>query len=286
MQCAAVALAAAVAWGGGDFSGGMGTKGSGGSVAAALRVIMLANLSSLVLLVLVSWLTGAPRPTGAAALWAIAAGVLAGVSVTAFYMALARGEMGPSAAVSGLLAAAIPAAVSAVLDGAPGVLRLAGFALAAIAIWTIATGNHHDAPGTMPLAVVGGLGFGLYFTALRLSNPLGVWESMALARAASILTCGILWLLVRAKQPGQAVLPKLSGAAWGWVAGVAVLDTTGNLCFVEATRLGRLDVTAVLGSLYPAGTILLAAAVLKERPARKQWLGMLVALAAVVLVSL
>ena len=71
-----------------------------------------------------------------------------------------------------------------------------------------------------------------------------------------------------------------------WAVGVAVLDTGGNLLFIAATRMGRLDVASVLASLYPAGTILLAAWRLKEKPTRRQGLGMVVALAAVVMITL
>ncbi len=64
------------------------------------------------------------------------------------------------------------------------------------------------------------------------------------------------------------------------------MDTGGNLCFMAATQLGRLDVAAVLASIYPAGTILLAAAVLHERTSRQQKLGMWLALPAIVLITL
>jgi drug/metabolite transporter (DMT)-like permease len=66
---------------------------------------------------------------------------------------------------------------------------------------------------------------------------------------------------------------------------VAVFDTGGNLLFLTSTRLGRLDVAAVLASLYPAGTILLAGWRLHERPTRRQIAGMLVGLAAVVMIT-
>ena len=71
-----------------------------------------------------------------------------------------------------------------------------------------------------------------------------------------------------------------------WPLGTALFDTTGNILFLAATRAGRLDVAAVLASLYPASTILLAAAVLRERPPPSQLAGMAVALGAVVLVPL
>lgn len=283
---AALALASAASWGGGDFAGGMGVKAAGGTTLGALRVVMLAHVASLAVLVLVCLLTHAPVPHGAPLVWGLVAGATAAISLTAFYIALSRGTMGPSAAVSGLLAAAIPAAVSSYIEGRPGVLHIAGFVLAAVAIWAIAAGEAHDTPGTMTLALVGGVGFGIYFVALRMANPLGVFEPMALARSASLVTCGLLFVFFRLRALPEGKGASLSQAAMMGALGVAVLDTGGNLLFIAATRAGRLDVAAVLASLYPAGTILLAAWRLHEKPARRQLAGMAVALVAVVLVSL
>jgi drug/metabolite transporter (DMT)-like permease len=71
-----------------------------------------------------------------------------------------------------------------------------------------------------------------------------------------------------------------------WALSTALLDTSGNLLFVAATRAGRLDIAAVLASLYPASTILLAALALGEWPTRRQALGMATAVAAVVLIAM
>jgi len=79
---------------------------------------------------------------------------------------------------------------------------------------------------------------------------------------------------------------KLTRAAVRWALTTALLDTSGNLLFIASTRAGRLDVAAVLASLYPASTILLAAWMLGERPTRRQGLGMAVAAAAVVMITL
>ena len=72
-----------------------------------------------------------------------------------------------------------------------------------------------------------------------------------------------------------------------WLTGIAAgtLDTIGNLFYLRATQVGRLDVAALVCSLYPAGTILLAAVVLRERPSRRQMAGIALALAAVALLS-
>jgi drug/metabolite transporter (DMT)-like permease len=84
----------------------------------------------------------------------------------------------------------------------------------------------------------------------------------------------------------QARLPWLSLTAIGWAMGVALLDTGGNLLLIAATRTGRLDVAAVLSSLYSAVTILLAAWRLHERPTRRQIAGMAAALVAVVMITI
>jgi uncharacterized membrane protein len=295
------ALAAAASWGGGDFCGGMGVKAAGASTAGALRLVIVAHAMSLGVLLVVLALTGAGVPHGAAVWWALAAGVSAAVSLTSFYMALARGAMGASAAVSGVLAAAIPAVVSMAMEGAPTMLRLGGFVLAIAAIWMIAAGPspaNAGADKTMGLAVIGGLGFGFYFVALKMANGLGVMEPMSLARAATLVVCGVMLVLLARRtravgrkpgcenpDPGHPVV-WLTKIAVFWALGVAALDTGGNLLFLAATRLGRLDVAAVLASLYPAGTILLAAWRLQERPTRRQVAGMLVAGAAVVMITL
>ncbi|HEX4155600.1 MAG TPA: EamA family transporter [Acidobacteriaceae bacterium] len=305
-----LALAAAASWGGGDFSGGMGVKAAGSSTAGALRVVLIAHASSLAVLLAILFAQHAPFPHGAPLAWGLLAGVTAGISLTAFYVALARGAMGAPAAVSGLLAAAIPAAVSSVLEGVPAPLRLAGFALALAAIWLIAAGPSPESTQaidgsapmtssrtTMALAIVGGIGFGIYFVALRLANPLGVMEPVALARFASLSTCALLLLAVMLRtrrthstNPGAPSSARVGGrltrAAILFALGVALLDTGGNLLFLAATRAGRLDIAAVLASLYPAGTILLAAWHLHERPTRRQLTGMAIAAAAVVMITL
>jgi drug/metabolite transporter (DMT)-like permease len=296
-----LALAAAASWGGGDFSGGMGVKAAGGTTAGALRVVLIAHASSLAVLLAILALRHAPLPHGAPLAWGIVAGVTAGISLTAFYIALARGAMGGSAALSGLLAAAIPAAVSSFLEGVPTPLRIAGFALALAAIWIIAAGPSPEAEhavdgsdpsessrATLVLALIGGVGFGIYFVALRLANPLGVVEPVALARSASLVTCALLLLAVTLRSKRAAFAEpasKLTRMAILWALGVALLDTGGNLLLIAATRAGRLDIAAVLASLYPAGTILLAAWHLHERPTRRQLMGMAIAAAAVVMIT-
>ena len=329
---ALVALAAAAAWGGGDFAGGMGVKAAGGGTRGALRIVAMAHALSLFVLLGILFVQRAAIPHGAPLAWGLGAGVAAGLSLTAFYIALARGAMGASAAISGLLAAAIPVAVSVAMEGAPALLQAAGFLLAGVAIWIIAAAptshdpigavGRRDAKMTMGLAIFAGIGFGVYFVSLRQANSLGVFVPMTLARIASLATCLVLLLLLRrepnseertgfrafllmlwrcSKAVGVVFLGRkrlqqprplihlqekgFSRSVLLWTLGVAVLDTGGNLLFIVASRMGRLDVAAVLASLYPASTILLAAWQLHERPTGRQVAGMVLALAAVVMIT-
>jgi drug/metabolite transporter (DMT)-like permease len=292
---ALLALAAALLWGGGDFSGGMGVKDAGGSVRAALRVVLLSHISSFSVLVAVARLRGDPFPHGALLAWGLCAGVAGGLSLTCFYIALSRGAMGASAAVSGLLAAAIPATLTLWMHGSPGAHRLVGFAVAGLAIWLIAAGptpatsqaESGAAHNTASLAIAAGVGFGIYFVALKMAAPAGVIWPMATARMGSLSICSLIFLglALAPRKPGERRVA-LGRRAVGWSLATALLDTSGNLLFVAATRAGRLDVAAVLASLYPASTILLAAVTLGERPTRRQGWGMATAVVAVALIAM
>lgn len=292
------ALAAAILWGGGDFSGGMGVKSAGGGVRSALRIVLLSHFASFITLLTIARMRGDGAPHGALLAWGIAAGVAGGLALTAFYTALSRGAMGASAAVSGLLAAAIPAAFTMWQDGSPGVRPLLGFAVAGVAIWLIAAApggataarvDGNTARDTAALAMLAGVGFGLYFIALKNAGPAGVIWPMASARMGSLSVCSVIFLAMRiaAGRGNSAVpAPRLGRTAVVWALSTALLDTSGNLLFVAATRAGRLDVAAVLASLYPATTILLAAFALGERPTRRQAMGMVTAAIAVVLIAI
>lgn len=277
------ALLAAGFWGVGDFSGGMAVKRTGSTVAAALRILLISHSASFVVLLALIFYHGDRFPHGAPLVWGVSAGVVGGLSLAAFYIALSRGAMGASAAISGVLAAAIPAVVSSIAEGLPTPRRLAGFLVAAAAIWLIAGGTaSREETSTTLLAIGAGAGFGFYFTALKFAGPAGLLWPMANARMGSLTTCTLLLLLLGRAQPSV----RIARLAVLWALSTALFDTSGNLLFLAATHAGRLDVAAVLASLYPASTILLAGWVLKEKLTPRQLTGMGVAVAAVALISL
>lgn len=286
-------LLAAFLWGGGDFSGGMAAKHAGGTLRGALRIILVSHSTSLAILIAVALLRGDTFPQGAPLRWAIVAGVTGGLSIACFYIALARGTMGVSAAVSGLLAATIPAFVSILLEGPPGSLRLIGFVVAGLAIWLVAAApagileGRHEANARSPigLAIFAGAGFGVYFVALRMAGKAGVLWPLALSRMVSLATTSVFLFLITMSSKTVAKAQRLASVTILWALLTALLDTGGNFLFVLATRSGRLDVAAVLASLYPATTILLAGLVLKERFSQRQVIGMAVAAAAILMIT-
>ena len=269
-------LLSALTWGAGDFFGGMATKR-----AHPFTVVHVAEWVGAVVLVALALAFGELLPTGTTLLWAAAAGLLGAVGLLALYTALAAGHMGIVAALSAVVSALVPIIFGALTEGLPAPLHLLGFGVGLVAIWLLTHG--HDLtvnPRELWLAVTAGLGFGFYFVLVdRAVGEGGVFWSLAFARSlAGVVLLVILLATRRPLLPPRPVLPvNVANGA---------LDAGGNLFFALAAQTGRLDIAAVVASLYPATTVLLARLVLKERLNRLQTVGAVAALAAVVLVTL
>lgn len=295
---AALGLTAAAAWGGGDFAGGIAAKG-----AAPTIVVAVAHGFSLLLLVAAAELLHCSY--AGHEVFGLCSGLLCGGGLIALYSALARGSMGLTAAVSGVLTAMVPVLYSLVCEawfaeGHPSALRLTGFAVAAAAIWLVAYVPTERAASqsagsraagvdvrNVGLATAAGLSFGGMLILMHRAASYGVLPALIEMRLMSMSIAAIAGILVwLAKRGGNAISRAFPAGKVLTLAIVAgVLDTTGNLLYLFAARVGRLDVTAVLSSLYPAFTMLLAAGLLKERTTKSQAAGMLLAIAAILLIS-
>ncbi|HET9088390.1 MAG TPA: EamA family transporter, partial [Acidobacteriaceae bacterium] len=280
---------------------------SGGIAARYLRVFWLLAIShafSLTCLLLFGLTFHEVLPHGNVLVWGLCAGVAGGLALLCFYQALALGDMGATAAISGLLSAALPVLFTLATIGAPTRRQLLGFGLAAAAIWLISTQPEKSKSGIartplarrrLSFAIISGIGFGIFFIALRLANSGGLIWPLAASRVASmsVAVCGGLVFSRKhfTVSRNEASSPDAIRARAPWKEGVAlavlaaICDTAGNVLFVAATRTGRLDIAAVLASLYPASTILLAAWLLNERTSARQAAGMAAALVAVALIS-
>ncbi|MCW5851036.1 MAG: DMT family transporter [Anaerolineae bacterium] len=224
---------------------------------------------------------GEAWPSATTLAWAVGAGFGGAVGITLLYRALAVGQMGIAAPVTAVLSAGVPVLVAAVVQGLPNPAQVLGFGLALVGVWFIAqTQETVGRPAGLPLALVAGLGLGVYLTLMsRAGAEGGVFWPLVVARAvsAAVLLGLVLW---RRPEMGAA------RQAWPVMLLAGALDAGGNTLFLLASQAGRLDVAAVLSSLYPAATVTLAWLILRERLTRPQTLGMVAVLAAVVLISL
>jgi drug/metabolite transporter (DMT)-like permease len=163
-------------------------------------------------------------------------------------------------------------------------VQIFGFCLALLAIVLIAKPDQLDQFGGkrkgLGLAMIAGLCFGLFIICLRQAGTVSVFWPLVSSRVAStLLMLVIISALPGAGKADSGTTPYATAIVCG------VLDSIGNLMLVLATRAGRLDVAAVLSSLYPAATVILAFIILKERVSRIQNVGIVTALVAVPMIA-
>jgi drug/metabolite transporter (DMT)-like permease len=275
-------LVSAASWGGSDFVGGVGARR-----APALLVVASGHIFSFLILLALCLGMRLAVPGHAPLFYAALGGFEGSLALAIFYRALAMGAMGLTAALTGLLTALVPVLFSIFHDGLPAPLTAVGLAMGCVAIWLIthtpaatnsATRQMRTPPAALLLGALAGVGFGTQLILFKMASGSSILWVMTSARAAG--AAAILLFLV--------VMPPKAPWRGFWLVGIlaGTLDTVGNLFYLQATRFGRLDVAAVVCSLYPAATILLAALVLREWPTRRQITGMALALAAVALLSL
>lgn len=271
-------MLSAATWGGSDFLGGLGARR-----APALLVVASGHLVSLLVLLAVCLGAHLALPGRHDLLFSALGGFEGAIALALFYRALSMGAMGLTAALTGLLTALVPVVFSLIHDGLPTLLTAVGLAMGLAAIWLIthspaAKGAQAAAPpAALLLGALAGLGFGTQLILFKFAAGGSILWVMTAARAAGVAAMLLVLVVMPPKAPWRGF----------WLFGVlaGLLDTIGNLFYIQTTRYGRLDVAALVCSLYPAGTILLAALVLREWPTLRQLAGMALALTAVVLLS-
>lgn len=270
---AILALAAALAWGGADFTGGLASRR-----ASSLGVLALSRVSAVALLAAAAAVTRDPLPTLTAAAWAAGAGLSGAMGIGALYRGLASERSAIVVPTAGVVGAGIPVLFGAMAQGVLPVLQQAGLVTALAGIWLVSEAHRADraaARGTV-LGVLAGLGFGGFFILLGQIESGAVFTPLVAATGA-----GLVAAIIALAQTGTRLPSPTRNRAALWA---GVLDATGVVCYALAVRWIRLDIAAVLGSLYPAVTVLLFRAVLKEHVATTQWVGLAVCVVAIALV--
>ena len=208
------------------------------------------------------------------------AGIGSGTGGAFLYRGFAAGRMGVVAPVSAVGAALLPVVVAVSTGERPSALVWVGIAAAVPGIWLVSQepdGVEGLAAGLVDGALAGA-GFGLLFAAMGQVPEGAGWWPTAVTQAVALVAVAVTATALRASW-----VPRHSSELWGLVAGL--LATTAVVCFLLATQTGMLTVAAVVTSLYPAFTILLAATVLGERIHGAQGVGLACCGVAVALVA-
>jgi len=269
------ALLASLAWGIGDFLGGVKSR-----VLPALVVMGASQpfgLAILAIVVAARW----QGPPGREILWAIPASALGTAGIVGFYRGMAAGAITVVAPIASV-AAAIPVAWGLAHGDSVSFVQELGFvaALGGTAMTSIERGGDRVriAAGT-GWAIVALLGFGGYFVLFHdAARHDWLWPSFVF-RLTSV---SLVWLtLLARRQRVSGIRPHLAA-----LVAIGILDTGGNALFAASSSAhGLLSVVSVLASLYPVVTVLLARVTIGERVERSQDLGVVMTLAGVVLVS-
>lgn len=282
-----LALLSSLFWGVGDFAGGTATRRL-----PALVVVLVSQAAGLVAVALVATAQGAwSQPLGYLP-WAIAAGLVGVTGLLAFYEALARGTMGvvsPIAALSIL----VPVIVGLTLGEWPTAVVGAGFMLAIVGV-VAASGPERAAGRSLRPVILAGVAavcFGAVLILVARGAEGSAEMTMVAMRVASVTALCVVLLARRQRVLGTAAdtgagTSRLRGARlWAVVVVAGLFDVAANLTFAYASQLSALTIVAILGSLYPAVTVLLARMIHGERMTRLQYGGIVVILAGVALIA-
>jgi drug/metabolite transporter (DMT)-like permease len=272
----ACGIGSAAAWGAGDFSGGMASRK--GNV---MKVVLYSQFLGGLFLLGMAVFSGESMPPVRHLVYGAVAGVFGNIGLLALYRGLSTGRMGIVAPLSAVLTALVPIGYTAFFTGLPSVTRFAGFLCFMIAVWLLSSADtgFRMTGRELLLSCVAGAGFGLFFIFIDKANDLAIFWPLVWARVASVVFLSTAIMV--AVKPGTPMKGQ-----WGFIVMAGVLDALGNLLFSTAAHLGRLDVSAVLSSLYPAATVLLAWLFLREKLKRRQWMGVGAAFIALGLISI
>jgi uncharacterized membrane protein len=271
-------LLSALAYGTGDFMAGLGSRRIG-----AVLVAVIVQFFSLVAVLITVLIFRGNGPTAHALLWGAVSGVGSGIGTYALYEGLAVGQMSVVAPLSAIFAAVVPVFVGLMLGDHLSALAAVGIGIAVPAIgmvsWQGNTTESSNLRAGIGEGVLSGFGFALLYIGLdQAGTQSGAWPLVPTQAVAIIILVPFVWQVRHRFQH--------------WTSGTALIIAAGllsgaaNLLFLAATGRGQLSIIAVLTSLYPAITILLARIILDERWSRLQIAGLIIAAVAVVFIGM
>ncbi len=258
-------LTAALLYGSSDFGGGLAARRFG-----SLRVSVVGSAVATVLAWAVLIMVGGPGPTLRAVAWGLAAGLAGGAGTLVLYRGLARGQMSVVGPLSAVGAVVVPVLAGVALGERPSLLAVGGVLVALPAIVLVAASGsvRGKLGGGLVDGLAAGLAFGILFIGLAQAGHAGLWPVASEQTGALLVTLGVA---VKSRQPLRIPVRDLTIPVLTGVSGMAA-----TLAYFYATHFSMLAVAAVLVSLYPGVTVLLARVILHERfsPAQRAGLGL------------
>lgn len=272
-----LALLTAAFYGTGDFSGGFASRRT-----SLVSVVLWSHVVGLMGVVLVAPLLSDQAPASDDLLLGGVGGLFGLAGLVLLYRGLARGPMSVVAPLSALSSAMVPFTWG-LIDGER-LSALAGVGVAVGLVAIVLVSSERRTADRVPVttltvveALFAGVGFGMFFVFLDLSDDASAPWPVVSARVVTVTVAALVAVRVRPAAP--------QGVTWWWIAGAGVFDVAANVTFLLATGEGDLTVVSVLASLYPAATVLLAWLVLREPIGRIQLVGLGLAGLAIVLVG-
>jgi len=263
-----------VTWGTGDFGGGLLSRRT-----PLFGVVLASQLVGAMVALALAVVRGESPPSAVDVAWSVAAGLAGGIGISALYQGLAVGRMGVVAPITGVTAALIPVAAGIAFEGPPPPLVLLGIGLAFVAVVLVSqVSDERAGPSGVGLAFLAGVTIGLLGVAIAQISAGRVFGPLTILRATEALLIG--GIVVVGHQPWRS-----DRRLWPRLAGVGIMDMAGNGAFILAVQAGSLAVAAVLSSLYPVTTVVLATIFLRERVTRSHAVGIALAAAAIAFIS-
>ena len=269
-------LASAIAWGAGDFGGGLTSRR-----APVFGVVFISQIVGMSLALGLALLLGETLFGAQDLGWSVAGGIAGGIGITSLYRALSIGRMAVVAPVTAVLAAMIPVGVGFVTEGLPNQVVLGGIGLAIVAVILVSRveDESEGRSAGLGLALLAGVGFGLFGVCIGQLTDGHVFGPLTVVRATeAVMLIGVITVTRSGWRPPRDLVLAICA--------VGVLDMAGNGAYILSAQAGSLAVASVLSSLYPVTTVILATLVLRERVTRTHALGIALAATAVVMIAL
>jgi drug/metabolite transporter (DMT)-like permease len=267
-------LAAAAAWGAGDFGGGLASRR-----APVYGVVLVSQATGMLLSGAGAVALGETIPGPADILICFVAGILGAFGITMLYQGLAIGRMGIVAPVTGVLAAVIPVIAGFLTEGVPHPIVVVGIVIAVVAVVLVSrVAGETGGRSGLREALIAGTAIGFFGVAIAQLSQGNVLSALTLIRLFQGVLVILAVVVTRAVwRPTGSILPALVV--------IGVLDTLGNAFYLIAVQTGQLAIASVLSAMYPVMTIILAAIVLREPITRGHTVGIVLAAIAIALIG-